>query len=169
MESFAQKMATKSLRSGEKVVDRVKRAPTLHERHKTAWKAQEQGRHGKAFYITRATGRFASDVTKASLKAPVALLFNTANGFHNWPSYSRLSATKLRHRDEITGLGSGVRTGGKETVLGLYEAFSGVVVKPYKGAKEGGGKGFGKGIVSAGLGFFYGLGACKSGLLCTDE
>ncbi|KAH6880386.1 hypothetical protein B0T10DRAFT_495334 [Thelonectria olida] len=159
MENFAQKMASKSLRSGEKVMDRVKRAPTLHERHKTAWKAQEEGRHGKAFYITRATGRFAADVTKASLKAPVALFFNTANGFHNWPSYSRLSATEVRHRDEITGLGSGIRTAGKETVLSLYEAFSGIVCKPYKGVRDNGAKGLGKGIANAGLGFFYNLGA----------
>lgn len=160
MDDFAHRMAAKSLRSGEKVVDKVKRSPTLHERNKTAWKAQEQGRHGKAFYITRATARFAADVTKAGLKAPVALFYNVANGFHNYPSYS-LSATEVRQRDEITGLGSGVRTAGKEFVLGFYEAFSGIVTKPYRGARAEGGKGFGKGIMNGGLGFVYNLGACE--------
>lgn len=161
IDNFAHKMATKSLRSGETVTDRIKRPPTLHERRKDAWKVQERGRHGKAFYITRATGRLAADVTKAGLKAPVALFYNVANGFHNYPSY-RSNATEVRRRDEITGLGSGVHAAGKEFVLGFYEAFSGIVTKPYKGAKAEGGKGFGKGVMDAGLGFVYNLGACES-------
>ncbi|KAH7110043.1 glycosyltransferase family 28 domain-containing protein [Dactylonectria estremocensis] len=163
MENFAHKMATKSVRSGETATYRMKRAPALHERQKAAWKAQEQGRHGQAFYITRATGRFAADVTKAGLKAPVALFYNVANGFHNYPSYS-LHAMEVRRRDEITGLGSGVRTAGKEVVLGFWDAFSGVVVKPYEGAKTEGAKGFGKGVLNGGLWFVYNLGASIFGL-----
>ncbi|KAH7018846.1 glycosyltransferase family 28 domain-containing protein [Ilyonectria destructans] len=163
IETFAHKMATKSVRSGETATSSIKRAPTLHERRKATWKVQEQGRHGQVFYITRATGRFAADVTNAGLKAPVALFYNVANGFHNYPSYS-LYSTEVRRRDEITGLGSGVRTAGKEFVLGFWDAFSGVVVKPYEGAETDGAKGFGKGVLNGALGFVYNLGASIFGL-----
>ncbi|CAJ0554895.1 Ff.00g134080.m01.CDS01 [Fusarium sp. VM40] len=162
MEDFAQKLASKSLRGGESVTNQLERQPTFHERRKTHWKAQEAGRHGKAFYYTRATGRFASDVTKAGIKAPISLFYNIANGFHNYPSY-RVSA-EVRRRDEITGLGSGLRTAGKEFGYGFYDAFTGVVTKPYKGAKEKGIKGFGKGLMEGTLGFTYNIGAAIFGL-----
>ncbi|KAJ3453343.1 hypothetical protein MRS44_017590 [Fusarium solani] len=163
MENFAHKMATKSLLSGEIPTAETKRAPTLHERRKATWKAQEQGHHGQVFYIMRITGRFAADVTKAGLKAPVALFYNVANGFHNYPSYTS-NATEVRRRNEITGLGSGVCTAGREVVLGFWDAFSGVVVKPYHGAKAEAGKGFGKGIWNGALGLVCNLGASIFGL-----
>jgi hypothetical protein len=162
MDDFAQKMASKSLRGGESLTHQIERQPTFHERRKTHWKAQEAGRHGKAFYYTRATGRFASDVTKAGIKAPISLFYNIANGFHNYPSY-RFSA-EVRRRDEITGLGSGLRTAGKEFGFGFYEAFTGVVTKPYKGAKEKGVKGFGRGLMEGAMGFTYNIGAAVFGL-----
>lgn len=59
----------------------------------------------------------------------------------------------VRRRDEITGLGSGLRTAGKEFVLGHYDAWSGLVKHPYRGAKQEGPKGFGKGVFRAGRGF----------------
>lgn len=160
MENFAHKMATKSLLSGEIPTAETKRAPTLHERRKATWKAQEQGHHGQVFYIMRITGRFAADVTKAGLKAPVALFYNVANGFHNYPSYTS-NATEVRRRNEITGLGSGVCTAGREVVLGFWDAFSGVVVKPYHGAKAEAGKGLGKGIWNGALGLVCNSGASK--------
>ncbi|KAH7131452.1 glycosyltransferase family 28 domain-containing protein [Dactylonectria estremocensis] len=163
MENLAHKMVHKSFRPGETVAERLRRSPTLHEKRKASWKAQEQGRHGKAFYVARATGRFTADVAKAGLKAPVALFYNVANGFHNFPSYT-MNATEVRRRDEITGLGSGVRAAGKEFFYGFYDAFSGVVVKPYKGAKDEGARGFGKGVWNGGIGFFYNIGASIFGL-----
>lgn len=57
----------------------------------------------------------------------------------------------VRRRDDITGLGSGLKVAGKEFALSSYEAISGIVVLPYKGAKESGAKGFGKGVI-AGIG-----------------
>lgn len=162
MEMFARKMVKKSVRRGESVTNQLEHKPTLHERHKTHWKAQERGRHGKAFYFTRATGRFVADVSKAGAKAPISLFYNIANGFHNYPSY-RLSI-EVRRRDEITGLGSGLRTAGKECAYGLYNAFTDMVTKPYKGAKEEGVRGFGKGVVHGGLSLVYNTGAAIFGL-----
>ncbi|KAJ3469694.1 hypothetical protein MRS44_003759 [Fusarium solani] len=145
METIAHKLATKSLRTTEPDIAKVQRAPTAHEKRKAAWRAQEQGRHGHAYYITRATGRFAADVAEAGLKVPVAFFYNIANGFHNYPSYS-FGATEVRRRGEITGLGSGLQTAGKELILGFWDAFSGVVMKPYESVREEGAKGLGKGI-----------------------
>ncbi|ENH66081.1 Sterol 3-beta-glucosyltransferase [Fusarium oxysporum f. sp. cubense race 1] len=123
-----------------------------------AWRAQEQGINGHAYYIARATGRFAVDVTKASLKAPVAFFYNVANGFHNYPSYS-FGATEVRRRGEITGLGSGLRVAGEEFVLGFWDAFSGLVMKPYESTKDEGARGFSKGVLRGARGFAYNLGA----------
>ena len=162
MELFARKMAAKSVQRGERVTKQLEHKPTFHERQKTHWEAQEKGRHGKAFYYTRATGRFVADVAKAGVKAPISLFYNVANGFHNYPSY-RLSI-EVRRRDEITGLGSGLCTARKEFTYGFYDAFTGVVTKPYRGAKKEGVKGFGKGVVHGGLSFIYNTGAAVFGL-----
>ncbi|KAH7140060.1 hypothetical protein B0J13DRAFT_639354, partial [Dactylonectria estremocensis] len=158
METIAHKLATKSLRTAEPNVAKIQRAPTAYEKRKAAWREQEQGKHGNAYYIMRATGRFAADLTKAGLKAPVAFFYNIANGFHNYPSYS-FGATEVRRRDEITGLGSGLQTAGKEFVLGFWDAFSGVVMKPYENVRDEGAKGLGKGILRGARGFAYNLGA----------
>ncbi|KAK2685992.1 hypothetical protein QWA68_015327 [Fusarium oxysporum] len=158
METIAYKIATKSLRTAEPDVAKTQRAPTAYDKQKAAWRAQEQGINGHAYYIARATGRFAVDVTKASLKAPVAFFYNVANGFHNYPSYS-FGATEVRRRGEITGLGSGLRVAGEEFVLGFWDAFSGVVMKPYESTKEEGARGFSKGVLRGARGFAYNLGA----------
>ncbi|WAO88920.1 Hypothetical protein NCS54_00628800 [Fusarium falciforme] len=163
METIAHKLATKSLRTTEPDIAKVQRAPTAHEKRKAAWRAQEQGRHGHAYYITRATGRFAADVAEAGLKVPVAFFYNIANGFHNYPSYS-FGATEVRRRGEITGLGSGLQTAGKELILGFWDAFSGVVMKPYESVRDEGAKGLGKGILRGARGFAYNLGAAVFGI-----
>ncbi|QKD46415.2 uncharacterized protein FOBCDRAFT_123383 [Fusarium oxysporum Fo47] len=158
METIAYKIATKSLRTAEPDVAKTQRAPTVYDKQKAAWRAQEQGINGHAYYIARATGRFAVDVTKASLRAPVALFYNVANGFHNYPSYS-FGATEVRRRGEITGLGSGLRVAGEEFALGFWDAFSGLVMKPYESTKDEGARGFSKGVLRGARGFAYNLGA----------
>lgn len=40
-------------------------------------------------------------------------------------------------RDPITGLGSGLKVGGKEFAFGLYDAFSGLVTQPILGFQQG--------------------------------
>lgn len=159
MEIIAWKMADESLKAFERRP--LQKAPTSHEKRKARWNDRERGRNGRVFSIIRASGRFAADVTKAGLEAPVAFFYNIANGFHNYPSYG-FGGFEVRRRDEIQGVGSGFKTAGKEFVLSFYDAFSGIVVRPYEGAKNEGVKGFGKGIVGAGRGFMYNLGAGKS-------
>jgi sterol 3beta-glucosyltransferase len=93
----------------------------------------------------RATGQLGVDLGAAVLKAPVALFYNVANGFHNWPSYAS-SSIVVRRRDPITGFQSGCRAAGKELVYGFYDAGHGLITMPYEGARTEGIAGFGKGV-----------------------
>jgi len=102
-------------------------------------------------------------LAKAGAKAPVALIYNVANGFHNAPSHG-FAGIEVRRRDEITGLGSGLKTAGKEFTLGIWEAFSGLVTKPYNDTKQRGARGLGKGMLRGGLGFISNLGSAIFGL-----
>ncbi|KAH7313551.1 hypothetical protein B0I35DRAFT_435429 [Stachybotrys elegans] len=163
IETFALKMAKKSLRDTELISTQTTSSPTLHQRHKASWKAKEQGRYGKHFYLTRAVGRLAVDVTRPVFQAPVAFCYNVANGCHNFPSYSFLTMD-VRRRDEITGLGSGLRIAGTEVVLGVYDGVTRIVTSPYKQAKKEGTKGLAKGLYGGILCFVYGLGAATFGL-----
>lgn len=163
MEMSARKMAKKSLRSIEEFTPRIQRAPTFHDKRKAEWEERERGRYGRRFFLVRKTGRFGAELAKAGLKAPVAFFWNTANGFHNFPSYG-YAGIEVRRRDQIKGVGSGVQVAGKEFVLGLWDAFSGIVVQPYRGTREEGVKGLGKGVWRGGKGFFCGIGAAVFGL-----
>ncbi|KAF4332452.1 sterol 3-beta-glucosyltransferase [Fusarium beomiforme] len=158
MENIAMKMATKSLRNADPATGASKIEPSILNRHKASWRAHEEGKNGRAYYVTRATGRYACDLAKASAKAPVALFYNVANGFHNAPSHG-FAGIEVRRRDEITGLGSGLKTAGKEFTLGIWEAFSGLVTKPYGDVKQRGVRGLGKGMLRGGLGFISNLGS----------
>lgn len=163
MERTARKLARKTLTSVEPILKPADRVPTLHEKHKQAWAVHEQGEHGRRFYVARKTGRFFAEMGKAGLKAPVSLFWNTANGFHNFPSYG-FAGIEVRRRDHITGFGSGCKAAGKEVVYGVYDAFSGIVVLPYKATRDEGAKGLPKGIWRAGKGFFSNLGAAFFGI-----
>lgn len=126
--------------------------PTWVER---MWSKGEKSRKHLA---VEACGRYAADLTRAGLKAPVALFYNVANGFRNSPSYLA-GELNTRRRGEIRGLKSGFKTAGKESVLCFYDAFSGLVLRPYRGARAEGLKGFGKGTGMAVVGFYSGIGA----------
>ncbi|KAF5528902.1 sterol glucosyltransferase, partial [Fusarium napiforme] len=134
----------------------------LHQKHKKAWRAHEGGRNGRVFYVTRVTGKYVGDLAAASARAPVAFFYNIANGFHNAPS--NFWNVEVRRRDEITGLGSGLKVAGKEFVLGFYDAFSGIVTKPYEDTKARGVKGLGRGLLRGGFGVCGNLGAACFGL-----
>ncbi|KAJ0158743.1 Sterol 3-beta-glucosyltransferase UGT80B1, partial [Colletotrichum tanaceti] len=177
MNALARKMATKSLRCAEPDVEmdmedavsrgrRRRRRRRSKRRPSVASSSSSAGRHqrrSRPMEMARATARYGFEVAKAGLKAPVAVFYNVANGFHNYPSYA-FASHDVRRRDEITGLGSGVRTAGKEFALGNWEAFSGVVVKPYRAVKKEGIKGLGKGIYQGGRGFTYNIFAALFGL-----
>ncbi|SCO87720.1 related to sterol glucosyltransferase [Fusarium oxysporum] len=158
MENIAIRLATKSLRNGDPTIAASNIVPSIRNRHKASWRAHEEGKNGRAYYVTRATGRYACDLAKAGAKAPVALIYNVANGFHNAPSHG-FAGIEVRRRDEITGLGSGLKTAGKEFTLGIWEAFSGLVTKPYNDTKQRGARGLGKGMLRGGLGFISNLGS----------
>lgn len=160
MNTIALKMATKSLQCADPSAVIAMESSTKRGRRKSSVVSIGKHRRGRAKEIARATGRYGIEVAKAGLKAPVAVFYNIANGFHNYPSYG-FAGHEVRRRDEITGFGSGIRTAGKEFALGTWEAFTGIAVKPYKGAKNEGIKGFGKGIFQAGRGFTYNLFAGK--------
>ncbi|KAK1992893.1 glycosyltransferase family 28 domain-containing protein [Colletotrichum falcatum] len=166
MNRIAVKMATKSLRcadpAAELALDDLT-ASSKRRRRKRSVVSVGKRQRSRPTEVARATARYGVDVAKAGLKAPVAVLYNVANGFHNYPSYG-FAGHEVRRRDEITGLGSGLRTAAKEFALGGWDAFSGVVAKPYKGAREGGVKGFGKGCWQAGRGFTYNIFAALFGL-----
>ncbi|CRK36045.1 hypothetical protein BN1708_006903 [Verticillium longisporum] len=156
MEAFAHRMATKTLRKDDSVTATDPRALTSHEKRKASWAAREEGKYGRAFYVTRATGRYVANLTKIGLKAPVAMMYNIANGCHNYPSYGNFGVP-VRPRDPITGFGIGLKAAGKGFYLSVWDAFSGVVVLPYRGAKDGGAVGTLKGIYQGGRGFTYNL------------
>ncbi|KZL78757.1 glycosyltransferase family 1 protein [Colletotrichum tofieldiae] len=163
MNDIAMKMATKSLRCADPAVELAMDDMMKRGRRKASVVSVGTRQRSRPMEVARATGRYGIEVAKAGLKAPVAVFYNIANGFHNYPSYG-FAGHDVRRRDEITGLGSGIRTAGKEFALGNWEAFSGVVVKPYKGAKKEGIKGFGKGIWQGGRGFTYNIFAAIFGL-----
>lgn len=158
MEISARKLAKKSVRSVTPPEQLAKDGPSLHDKRKAAWRSHEGGRHGRLYYVTRKTGRYAAELSKAGLKLPVAFFWNTANGFHNYPSYG-FAGVEVRRRDPITGLGSGFKAAGKEFVLGFWDAFVGAVREPYRAIEGEGAKGIGKGIWRGGRGFFSNIGA----------
>lgn len=162
MEQFALTMAEKSFRPGEKTI-LAKRTPTFRERQKAQWKAREEGTHGRAYYVTRASARYVGDLTKAGLKVPVAFFYNVANGFHNHPSYL-WDGIQVRQRDEIVDLGTGLKAAGKGFVVELYDGVTGIVTRPYNGAKAQGPIGFGKGVAHACVGLVDNIGAAVFGL-----
>ncbi|KAK6206914.1 glycosyltransferase family 28 domain-containing protein [Colletotrichum tabaci] len=170
MNAIARKMATKSLRCADPTVEIAMDDMLNRDRGRRSRRpsvaSSSAGRHqrrSRPMEIARATARYGFEVAKAGLKAPVAVFYNMANGFHNYPSYA-FASHDVRRRDEITGLGSGIRTAGKEFALGNWEAFSGIVVKPYRAVKKDGIKGLGKGIWQGGRGFTYNIFAALFGL-----
>ncbi|KAI1758595.1 glycosyltransferase family 28 domain-containing protein [Hypoxylon sp. FL1150] len=125
--------------------------------------SREIDEQGRLRHVYHASADYAADLGRAGLKAPVALFYNVANGFRNFPSYA-FGIDDMRRRDEIVGLKTGVKVAGKELMYNFYEAVSGIILRPYKGAKRNGLKGLGKGILGAGWGLVGGVGAGIIGL-----
>lgn len=162
LEIIALKMVKRSRVAPEDFLPRsgnIDPAPPANR--KADWILGEKLERGRAYRVAHASGHFSVDLVKAGLKTPVAFFYNVANGFHNLPSYS-FPGGSVRRRDEITGFASGLKVAGKEFTLGFYDAFSGLVLKPYRGARDEGVKGFGKGIVGAGRGLLCNIGAGSS-------
>lgn len=77
--------------------------------------------------------------------APVAFFYQLANGFHNAPSFIFHDDT-VRRRDNITGLGSGVKVAAKGFAYNLLDGVTGIVYHPYRGSQKDGLSGLGKGL-----------------------
>jgi len=76
---------------------------------------------------------------EAIARAPMDLSLAVAQGFHNAPRL--YGDTTVRRPIRITGIKSGLKAAGDEFVFGIYDGFSGLVVQPYKGAREKGATG----------------------------
>ncbi|KAH0334765.1 UDP-Glycosyltransferase/glycogen phosphorylase, partial [Aureobasidium melanogenum] len=105
----------------------------------------------------KAVGKFGGSLGMNTLRLPVDLLYNLANGFHNMP-YHFFNDDTVRVRGEINGIMSGTKVGVQELTFGFYDAFTGVVTQPVRGYKKhssegvgqatwGATKGVGKGLV----------------------
>lgn len=101
---------------------------------------------------TQDTSGYMDDVGRGALKsaqaiasAPIDLSVALAQGFHNAPRL--YGDDTVRRPPRVTGIRSGLRAARGEFVYGLYDAWTGVVRLPVRGARQGGGvKGFAKGV-----------------------
>lgn len=88
--------------------------PGPHQRMATA-RAQivaNRTKGGRPRQIGSAVAHYAFDLSVTGAKFPVTYFYQVANGFRNLPSYIIINE-KSRQRDEITGLGSGMKVAGK--------------------------------------------------------
>ncbi|KAI5830741.1 hypothetical protein K523DRAFT_17025 [Schizophyllum commune Tattone D] len=73
--------------------------------------------------------------TTAIPRGAYKILNHIHEGFANLPS---LYGSSVRHQKKITGIGSGVKEGGKALFWGVTDGISGLVLEPYEGAKKDG-------------------------------
>lgn len=127
----------------------------------------------------RAVGQGFGRVGTAMAKTVVDLPLAMADGLHAVPS---LYGEKVRDYGTVTGWKSGGIVGGKviatslyskgnilmmhqSLAYGIYDGYTGLFKDPYKGAKEGGGLGFVKGVAKGIIGFLAKPGSGKLGTL----
>lgn len=103
-----------------------------------------EGTQGNLDYIDD-VGRGALKSAQAVASAPIDLSVALAQGFHNAPRL--YGDDTVRRPRRVTGIRSGLRAARAEFAYGIYDAWTGVVRLPVRGAKDGGGiKGFTKGV-----------------------
>ncbi|KAH3904265.1 hypothetical protein HBH56_237920 [Parastagonospora nodorum] len=146
LENMAQRMAKK--RFEDDLNDNLRKPPGGQSMLFVKLRSQncaKNSKQGRARQITSAAAQYTVDVSRTSLRAPVAFFYNVANGFRNFPSYT-ITNEPHRRRDEITGIGSGLGVAGKEFVFGLGEGVGSIVWHPYIGAKREGPLGAVRGV-----------------------
>ncbi|KAK0722952.1 hypothetical protein B0T26DRAFT_740022 [Lasiosphaeria miniovina] len=101
---------------------------------------------------------FAAEVGKGAFKsaaalvrAPMDLSLALAQGFHNAPRL--YGDDTVRRPTRVTGIKSGLRAAKHEFFYGIYDGWTGVVRLPYRGARDGGARGFAKGVGMGVTGF----------------
>ncbi|QDS77053.1 hypothetical protein FKW77_006925 [Venturia effusa] len=81
-----------------------------------------------------AAGKLAGCLAEHTLKAPVALFYNIANGFHNAPAFIYNDRT-VRVRSHISDARSGIICSGEAFAYGIYDAVTGLIIQPVTGYK----------------------------------
>lgn len=94
--------------------------------------------------VAHQVGHGALKTATAIAKAPVDLSLALAQGFHNAPRL--YGDDTVRRPTRVTGIKSGLKAAGHEFVFGIYDGWTGVIILPYRGAKEGGARGFVRGV-----------------------
>lgn len=159
IEKLARQAARKTRR--DRLFDMVQEKFGSNEDDGSFW--EDEKSHGRAVDVSKATACLAFEIFLSIIHVPANLMYNLANGFHNMPSYM-IWSVDVRHRDEITGLGSGLRTAAKEFILGYRDAFGGLIIHPYRGAKKDGLKGALKGAFTGVRGLGSNIMAANCGL-----
>ncbi|KAG6365527.1 hypothetical protein INS49_007138 [Diaporthe citri] len=130
-----------------------------------AQKGEDEGNdHGRASIQTATTEGTADEgyvdqvaegvgkSARAMATAPIDLSVALAQGFHNAPRL--YGDDTVRRPTRVTGIRSGLRAARSEFLFGVYDAWTGVVRLPYRGARHGGGvEGFAKGVGMGVTGF----------------
>ncbi|KAF7880784.1 uncharacterized protein EAF01_011949 [Botrytis porri] len=125
-----------------------------------AFQSKENGGGGKEAAKTfgKGIGKMAVVLPKATLvDFPLAL----TEGLHHMP---RLYGDEVRDHGKVKDWKSGGVVAGKNFGYGFMDGLSGTIIKPYKGAKEGGWAGFGKGVAKGAMGLVTGPGSGMFGL-----
>ncbi|ROW17677.1 hypothetical protein VPNG_00595 [Cytospora leucostoma] len=90
--------------------------------------------------VGEGVGRSAAALASAPIDLAVAL----AQGFHNAPRL--YGDDTVRRPTRVTGIRSGLRAARREFFYGIYDAWTGVVRLPVRGARKAGVEGFAKGV-----------------------
>lgn len=110
--------------------------------HVSLYAATTKASAAKPWYINEVS-RGALKSAGALASAPIDLSIALAQGFHNAPRL--YGDDTVRRPLRVTGIRSGLRAARQEFVYGLYDAWTGVVRLPARGAKQGL-RGFTKGV-----------------------
>ncbi|KAF3770191.1 family 1 glycosyltransferase [Cryphonectria parasitica EP155] len=105
--------------------------------------ATTQDAEPDSWYVNEVS-RGALQSAGALASAPIDLSVALAQGFHNAPRL--YGDDTVRRPPRVTGLRSGLRAARTQFAYGIYDAWTGVVRLPVRGAKSGGTRGFAKGV-----------------------
>ncbi|KAH6625467.1 hypothetical protein C7974DRAFT_360679 [Boeremia exigua] len=110
-------------------------------------------------HVSKGAGRF----IKAVVQGPVDISVNLTRGMHNIPKL--WEDESVRPQERVSDLRSGFKALGREFGFGFYDAITGLVTHPIKGARDGGAGGLITGIGKGVGGFLPKLGAACLGIL----
>ncbi|KAJ4405477.1 hypothetical protein N0V91_005217 [Didymella pomorum] len=110
-------------------------------------------------HVTRGAGRF----VRALVQGPVNISVNLTRGMHNIPKL--WGDDTVRPQERVSDMRTGMKAVGREFGFGFYDAITGLVTQPVKGARERGAGGFVAGVGKGVAGFLPKMGAACLGIL----